>query len=153
MKIVSGDLIEMAKQRKFDVIIHGCNCFHSMNSGIARQIRTQFPEAYEADLKTAKGSKLKLGGISNGYVDRYGLVVINAYTQYRYGRDKNIIYMDYLALRGCFNLIARAPLIKDVRIGYPLIGAGLGGGDWDRIALIIDEEFRGLDHTLVKWEG
>jgi len=35
------------------------------------------------------------------------------------------------------------------RIGYPKIGAGLAGGDWERISRIIDEELAGEDHTLV----
>jgi O-acetyl-ADP-ribose deacetylase (regulator of RNase III) len=35
------------------------------------------------------------------------------------------------------------------RIGYPKIGAGFGGGDWERIAAIIDQELKGEDHTLV----
>ncbi|MCA9174602.1 MAG: hypothetical protein KDB14_08950 [Planctomycetales bacterium] len=37
------------------------------------------------------------------------------------------------------------------RIGYPLIGAGLAGGDWDVIADIINEELHGEDHTLVRY--
>jgi len=36
------------------------------------------------------------------------------------------------------------------RIGYPLIGAGLAGGNWRIISKIIDEELNGEDHTLVK---
>jgi len=39
------------------------------------------------------------------------------------------------------------------RIGYPRIGAGLAGGDWQRIAAIIDEELAGEDHTLVEFDG
>ncbi|HBG21357.1 MAG TPA: phosphatase, partial [Desulfobulbaceae bacterium] len=35
------------------------------------------------------------------------------------------------------------------KIGYPKIGAGLGGGNWDRISAIIDEELAGEDHSLV----
>jgi hypothetical protein len=36
------------------------------------------------------------------------------------------------------------------RIGYPLIGAGLAGGDWKVIESIIQQELDGEDHTLVK---
>jgi O-acetyl-ADP-ribose deacetylase (regulator of RNase III) len=35
------------------------------------------------------------------------------------------------------------------RIGYPKIGAGLAGGDWNIISSIIDKELIGEDHTLV----
>ena len=39
--------------------------------------------------------------------------------------------------------------IPDKRIGYPRIGAGMAGGDWEIISSIIAEELEGLDHTLV----
>ena len=39
---------------------------------------------------------------------------------------------------------------KGKKIGYPKIGAGLAGGDWDLISHIIHEELAGEDHTLVK---
>ena len=37
------------------------------------------------------------------------------------------------------------------RIGYPLIGAGLAGGDWQIISAIINEELVGENHTLVRF--
>jgi len=39
------------------------------------------------------------------------------------------------------------------RIGYPRSGAGLGGGDWDVIARILDDVLAGEDHTLVEYDG
>jgi len=30
-----------------------------------------------------------------------------------------------------------------------MIGSGLGGGNWDTISEIIDEELSGMNHTLV----
>ena len=36
---------------------------------------------------------------------------------------------------------------------YPLIGAGLTGGDWNIISKIIDEELIDVDHTLVLYNG
>ena len=37
------------------------------------------------------------------------------------------------------------------RIGYPMIGAGLAGGDWMMISRIISEELDGENHTLVEF--
>ena len=45
MKIIEGDLIQLALDGEFDLIIHGCNCFCSMGAGIAKSIREIFPEA------------------------------------------------------------------------------------------------------------
>ena len=38
---------------------------------------------------------------------------------------------------------------KDKKIGMPKIGAGLGGGDWNIIKEIIEEELNGIDVTIV----
>ena len=38
------------------------------------------------------------------------------------------------------------------KIGYSLIGAGLAGGDWNKISEIIDKELKDENHTLVEFE-
>ena len=58
--------------------------------------------------------------------------------------------VDYDAVAACFERIAMA--FEGSRIGYPMIGAGLAGGDWNRIASIIDEKLEGMDHTLVIYQ-
>ena len=64
MNIVHGDLIKLALTGEFDVIIHGCNCQCAMGAGIAKAIKSTFPEAYQADGETEEGSRDKLGTIS-----------------------------------------------------------------------------------------
>lgn len=147
MKHREGDLIALALQGEFDVIVHGCNCFHTMGAGIAKFISAEFPEALAADKATPHGSREKMGTISVAAVSRNGLqlTVVNAYTQYNWrGRGMKA---DYEALRKCFaEIAARFP---QARIGYPMIGAGLAGGDWSVITPIIDEALAWRDHTLV----
>ena len=144
MKIVKGDLIQLAKQGHFDVIVQGCNCFHKMFSGVAKQIRENFPNAYLADLDTPKGA-IKLGTYSKAITGE--LTILNAYTQYKYGRDKNVVYAYYKAIAQVFKSIAKH--FPDKRIGYPKIGAGIANGDWEIIKDIIDLYLEGMDHTLV----
>lgn len=145
MKIVKGNLIALAQRGYFDVIVHGCNCFHTMGAGIAKQIREHFPAAYTADQQTGYGDYGKLGSISAGCLPSPArtLFVVNGYTQYRPGPN-----VDYNAIREVFNDVKRK--FGDLRIGYPRIGAGIAGGDWNRIAGIIDEALAGCDHTLVE---
>ena len=38
------------------------------------------------------------------------------------------------------------------RIGYPLIGAGLAGGDWKVISNLINEQLKNENHTLVEFD-
>lgn len=150
MSIVHGDLIHLALAGRFDVIVHGCNCMHTMGAGIAKAIRAAFPEAWEADLSTPRGDPAKLGTLSVGHVLRDGLDlrVVNAYTQLDW-RGAGV-KADYEAIDRAFARIGRD--FHGMRIGYPRIGAGLAGGNWDRIAAIIDRRLSGEDHTLVEFQ-
>lgn len=74
------------------------------------------------------------------------LAVVNAYTQFNYGRGR---HADYQAIRDAFAAVKRT--FGGRRIGYPRIGAGLAGGDWSVIASIIDVELAGENHTLVEY--
>ncbi|MEM7244817.1 MAG: macro domain-containing protein [Acidobacteriota bacterium] len=147
MKTIEGDLIQLALEGRFDVIVHGCNCQCAMGAGIAKPIRAAFPEAYEADLATTKGDRSKLGTFSSATVTRgdLKLTVVNAYTQFHW-RGAGVL-LDYEALERVFRDIASR--FTGLRIAYPKIGAGLARGDWPRITPVIDEALEGEDHALV----
>lgn len=68
MKYIEGDLIKLAYDGEFDFIAHGCNCFNTMSAGIAKQIKEQIPEAFEADKMTVEGDIDKLGNYSTAWV-------------------------------------------------------------------------------------
>lgn len=171
MNIIKGDLIKLAKEKKFDIIVQGCNCFNTMNSGLAKQIREQFPTAYEEDCKTLKGDKNKLGSYtvsrichwapdwanidSRGYVDFKLSVfyIVNAYTQYNYGRDRqqfnvNAFITFLYSFDNYIKLMYESNHRKNetgrfnddkkiLEIGFPKIGCGLGGGDWNQVRTIL----------------
>jgi O-acetyl-ADP-ribose deacetylase (regulator of RNase III) len=149
MKTIKGDLIKLALEGKFDIIIHGCNCFCTMGAGIAKAIKAEFPEAFKADQVTEKGDKSKLGSYTQATTSQNGhsITVINAYTQFNY-RGKGI-KADYDAIRNVFKELKSEYSGK--RFGLPLIGAGLAGGDWKVISEIISEELQGEDYTLVEF--
>ena len=150
MKVTEGDLIKNAKEGGFDLIAHGCNCFCTMGAGIAKGIRSEFPEAFEADRITQKGSKEKLGTCSFAKIERDGinLIVVNAYIQFDYrGRG---VKVDYDAVRSCMKWIREN--FGGKRIGIPKIGAGLAGGEWEIISQIVDKELTEEDVTLVEFK-
>jgi len=99
MKKVTGDLLQMGLNGDFDVIFHGCNSFCAMGSGIAAGVRKIYPEAWEVDMNTIKGDKLKLGTITSVDIlpdsGEY-ITVVNAYTQY--GFDPKTSPLNYQAL-------------------------------------------------------
>lgn len=148
MQLHYGNLIEKAKSGEFDVIVQGCNAFHTMGAGIAKHIKTAFPEAYEADKTTVYGDKNKLGTFSEATVNINGhnLTIINAYTQYRYGTDKD--HFEYDSFPKLLKSIKEK--YGDKRIGLPLIGCGLAGGDEPRILKMIRENLEGVDYKLVE---
>src|SRR5262245_5413032 len=150
MKVAEGDLIKLALDGRFDVIVHGCNCQCVMGAGIAKTIKQTFPEAYKADLATKKGCREKLGSISAATILRTGhqITIVNGYTQFHWRGSGALV--DYDAVRTVMREMKAR--FGGRRIGYPKIGAGLAKGDWGLIAEIIDAELTGEDHTLVEYK-
>ncbi len=149
MKVVEGDLLKLAIDGRFDVIVHGCNCQCTMGAGIAKAIKAEFPEAFTADAATPKGDRTKLGSMSFATVERNGhkITIVNGYTQLDWRGPG--IKVDYEAVRSVMAKVKQR--FGYLRVGYPRIGAGLAKGDWDTIAAIIQEELDGMDHTLVEY--
>lgn len=151
MKTIEGDLIHLAKDGVFDLVVHGCNCFCTMGAGIAKGIKAAFPAAYGADRATSCGDRAKLGSCTFTEIDLDGslLIVVNAYTQFDFRGSGTKV--DYDAVRSCFRWIKEQHSGR--RMGLPKIGAGLAGGDWARIAAIIEEELACEDVTLVEFKS
>ena len=156
MKYVEGDLLKLAKQGEFYIVAHGCNCFCTMGAGIALQIKEQFPGAYAKDCETVKGDIDKLGNYSAYWFHndtKHVTAILNCYTQYHYGKnhvdgvDKPF---DYEAFTLCMRKINHQ--FHGNKIGLPLIGAGLAGGDWNVIEKIIEKELKDMDVTIVKFK-
>jgi len=145
MNTINGNLIDLAEQGMFDVIVHGCNCKNAMGAGLAKKIKRRHPAVYEADTFAASKGLNFLGNIYAIEVGNF--IVVNAYTQDNW-RGKN--NFDYNAIREAMRKINKK--FKGKSIGVPKIGAGLAGGNWDIIAEIIKEELCDMDVTLVIYE-
>lgn len=152
MKTVQGDLLDLFSKGNFTVILHGCNCFHLMGAGIARQIAEAYPEAYQADSKTPKGISSKLGTIGIACVGTGPKYIVNCYTQFHPGKEHpQALYQN---IRSCLQRVyLNFRDLDNCKIGYPKIGAGIAGGDWGTIKDIFDEELKELDHTFVEYIG
>ena len=146
MKIIKDNIISLAEEGRFDVIIHGCNCFNNMNEGLAREFKAHFPEVYLADQKTGCGDRSKLGDFSYATITRMGheFVIVNAYTQYEYLGSGNV---DYAALQNVLDKISAH--YRGQRIASSLIGTGRGGGDRALIEKIFAKHTSQMDFTLV----
>lgn len=121
-----------------DVMIHGCNCFHTMGGGLAAEVKRRFPEAYKADCETLYGDRAKLGSYSHARVkEPVGQLntIINLYSQFTIGRGRQTSY-DAIDT-GLQEIVANANGGTDT-IGIPyMLGCGLGGGSWPVVEAII----------------
>ena len=135
-----GNLIDLAEQGEFDVIIHGCNCQNTMGSGIAREIRERYPQAYEADTLATKqwqSPVAKLGNFSTYATVGKGhpFIIVNAYTQVNFEPRG----MDHFEYESFYLILKKLEVLGPVRFGLPYIGMGLAGGDKDRIIPMIED--------------
>ena len=159
MKIVKGDLLQLAREGNFEVIVQGSNCFNTMGGGIARQIKAEFPNAYAADCKTVAGDYNKLGNytLSVETTDAgHPFTIINAYTQYDFNKA-NSMFGD------CFEYNSFALILQKLfhfypssHFGFPLIGMGLAGGNEETIMEMLQEfsntvEAHGGSVTIVEF--
>ena len=123
------------------IIVHGCNCQGVMGAGIAFEVKNRFPAAFHEYVQAHRNRGLKLGEITFAEVAP-NKFIINANTQEGYNRDGRQVSYD--AIADCFTEVTRfAKTIETHRgqkleIIFPMIGAGLGGGDWKVISAIID---------------
>ena len=168
IKYIDGDLIKLALNGEFDVIAHGCNCLSTMGAGIAVQMKNTFGcDKFELEMIgpninklgqidyeyfTDTGNGIRKSNPNDLYVGDILVTVVNAYTQYSYGRnhsggvDKPI---DYESLTLCLRKMNHN--FKNLKIGLPKIGSGLAGGEWEKIEKIIQEELKDCDVTVVNY--
>jgi len=148
--VINGDIVKMAQQGEIDVLVQGLSIQNTNGSGLAEQVFKAFPEAKAADRQTKKGDKSKLGTYTFAQIERPGmkpLVVVNAYTQQFWGRDPEVLYVDYESLRKCF--IAINNDFKGMQIHIPRIGAGIENGCWVSCSEAIKNECKDMQEPIL----
>lgn len=151
-KEVEGDLFQLADAGLFDVVAHQTNCFCLQGAGISGKFALRYgtdnAERFKSEDLVSRGDFNKLGTIesffcnSGGYFGRKPDFVANMYGQFKPGSNT-----DYTALRLCLRKLNHR--FKGNRIGLPQIGCGIGGGSWEEVAKIIQEELIDCDTTVV----
>ncbi|GAG05126.1 unnamed protein product, partial [marine sediment metagenome] len=116
---------------------HGVNCMDGFGSGIARQIAKEYPNSKEVYHENSPFSLGKVIGTPDG--------IIHCATQQFYGKSGKK-YCSYDAIEDCMKYVNK--IYKGKKIGLPKIGAGLGGGNWNIIAKIIEETLTDVEYTV-----
>lgn len=140
-----GDITSVDK----DVILHQVNCQGVMGSGVALAIKKKYPKVYDRYILRTKALTPRecLGGLQIIPVTR-DLEVINIFGQLYYGENDRK-YTSYDALDEAFNTISKT-YEEPTTFNFPLIGCGLGGGQWSVVSAIIEHHLK--DHELILWE-
>lgn len=136
MKIeyIKGNLFET----DIEHIVHGCNAQGVMGSGVAKIVRDDYFDAYKFYVEKYNETGLELGDVQ--FVPANGKIIVNAITQNLYGKDGRR-FVNYEAVANCMYTINRELQVKGVtHVAMPQIGAGLGGGNWEIISRIIEDE-------------
>lgn len=176
-KELDGNLIILANQGNFDVIVQGNNCFCVQGAGLAPQfVKAYNSDKFKMEAPEYKGDINKLGTIdyevkrvykgevsidNKSFFTKYGyidtkesksLVVVNSYTQYGFGANHangTDKPVDYDAITMVMRKINHT--FKGKHIGLPLIGCGLAGGSWSIVSEIIKKELKNCDVTVVNY--
>lgn len=130
---IKGDLFKTEHK----VIAHGCNALGVMGSGVAKIIKEQYTGAFEEYHKKYKTDGLHLGEVV--FAEYNNKLIANCITQSRFGRD-GTQFVDYAAIERCIKVLNENMETHSFdTVAMPKIGAGLGGGNWDLIAEIIEK--------------
>lgn len=148
-----GDLFDS----NADVIVHQVNCRGVMGSGVAKQVKARFPETFRKYVHVCETferyfSLDKLLGralLTSESFNGRRVYIANLFAQKNYGRDGKC-YTHYGAFREALRSAASqiSPLGK-LKVAMPYrIGCDRGGGDWNTVLSIIEQEFGDFDVTL-----
>lgn len=153
-----GCVVEAFKTGRYYALLHQANCFNTMNSGVAKAIREEFPMAYAADCKTIKGDQFKLGTYSYAAIGELSGYIVNLYGQYNYGYSgsKFTIPDQLEAAMAAFARHFRTGGDLGLAICLPRLGCGLGGASWeDEVAPMIQRQLitRGFEVHVYDREG
>lgn len=126
-----------------DVIAHQVNCQGVMGAGLAKQIRTRYPDVYTVYKKVCDTQSELLGKVQ--LVATPDCRVANLFAQFTYGTDCK--QTDYDALTLCLLKLRDRMLQLNLKtLGLPYgLGCGLAGGDWAIVYEIIRTVFSPVD--------
>lgn len=142
-----GCLIKALESGEINVIGHQANCFNVMKRGVASALSKRWVAVERADCSTIKGSKKKLGTMTYALVPEG--IIFNLYGQYHWDKEKPLYGTNYEALNHSLILMKKhLEGIGPKKIGFPLIGCGLAGGDWDVVEKLINNTFNDTEHSI-----
>lgn len=141
-----------------NIIVQQVNCQGVMGSGLAKEIRTNFPGCYDGYKMFCKDRAPEelLGKVSWVGVrvtnDNSERTFANVFGQLEYGRS-GLQYTSYPALKQGLQEVHDIAKERNLTVAIPYgIGCGLGGGEWLVASTIIGEIFSGSTVVCEIWK-
>lgn len=150
MQVKIGDLLAEVKA---GIICQSVNAQGKMGSGFAKAVIDRWPQVYDAYIErvgpayTQKDSGAHLMGDVIPVEIKPDLFVLNIVGQQFFGRDGRR-YTSYDALANGFEQVRIFAEETGLSVHYPLIGCGLGGGNWTIVSAIISANLDTINHSL-----
>ena len=165
IKEVNGNLLTYPG---IQVIGHQTNCLSVMGAGIAKQIKTRWPEVFREYCdycKSQKDAHILLGTVQYVPTDDGKQIIANLFGEYSfcesiapYEEGGKPRHTDYDALKECLHRLHTWMVLNDIKtVGVPnLIGCGLAGGSKTIVRQLIEDEFgddEDITLYIVKYNG
>ena len=145
--VLESDIFEGTQ----NVVGHQTNCQGVMGSGIAKIVRTKYPECYEEYHSFCETFENKEDLLGKCQLCKVGdnKYIANLFGQLNYGTDK--CYSDYEALKNALNTLKMQCAGKGLSVSLPYnISCGRAGGDWNIVYGIIKAVFQNYPVILYK---
>lgn len=140
----NGDIAKEFATGHYDAVIHVCNCQNSMGNGVAKALSKAYPDLKAVDIAKGKGEK-KLGTFS--VLNTPNGSIYNAYGQLYWGRDKDVLYLDYAKLEKALREIHQ--FTRKKRVLIPMLGSGTANGCWVSVVQIL-RQFPDWELTIIR---
>lgn len=139
VKYLPGDATAIANPEQITIIIHCCNNKRKWGLGFVLALSKKWPKIREEYLKQT----MTLGSVAIVQVEPK-VYIANIIGQDGYGTSQKK-YVKYKALRSGFNsilqFITEYKGSEKIVIQGPQLGSGLAGGNWTKIAALLQEIF------------
>jgi O-acetyl-ADP-ribose deacetylase (regulator of RNase III) len=117
------------------VICHICNDRGAWGAGFVLALSRRWPEP---ELLYREHSSLALGEVMFATVAD-DIMVANMVAQHGFPTSERPVAVDYVALEECLRAVAAFCVDQEATVHMPRIGCGIAGGDWVRVAEVIEK--------------
>ncbi|MCY7695340.1 macro domain-containing protein [Bacillus altitudinis] len=152
IKTVEGNILDAEE----DIICHQVNCKGVMGAGLAKQIKSKYPNVYKDYKRLCAEQGDDLLSSVQLITTNDGKTIANLFAQVGYGRKTK--QTDDDALRSCFEHLKQTVTnpneensLHSIAIPYG-IGCGLAGGDWTVVREMMEEVLGDCEVTVYRFK-